>query len=182
MKLVAAAIAVALVAIASRARAVEREHHIGIDAGASVLVMSDKTDVGAGIGGHWAYGLSDAFNVMVEAAWSPVALGEKLQGLSTPRWRPASVVNAGAGVGYLLDVLQWVPYAGLLVCGYALGGGTIDHVQVRPGAALALGLDYRFGRSWAAGFAFRQHMLVTDASTYPSFTQFLARFEYTFGW
>ncbi|MDP9000795.1 MAG: porin family protein [Myxococcota bacterium] len=182
MKLVAAAIAAACVAIAPRARAVEHEHHAGVDGGVSMLAMNGKTDVGAGIGAHWAYGLSDAFNLMVEAAWSPVAPGEKVQGASTPRTRPASVGNAGAGVGYVLDVLRWVPYAGLLLSGYALGGGTMDRVQWRPGVTLALGLDYRFGRSWAGGFAFRQHMLVTDTSTYPSFTQFLARFEYTFGW
>jgi hypothetical protein len=180
VKSAATAITVAGVALASRAAAVEREHHLGIDAGGSVLVMRDKTDVGGGVGGHWAYGLSDAFNLMAEGAWSLVALGET--GASTPKTRPASVVSAGVGVGYVLDVLQWVPYAGLLVGGFALTGGTIDGARVLPGATIALGLDYRFARSWAAGFAFRQHMLVTEMATYPSFTHLFARFEYTWGW
>ena len=146
-----------------------------------MLVLSDKPDVGGGAGGHWAYGLTDAFNLMAEGAWSLAALGEKAQP-GTPRTRPASVINAGVGVGYVLDVLQWVPYAGLLAAGFAFGGGTISGVQVLPGATIALGLDYRLGRKWAAGFAFRQHLLVTEMSTYPSFTQVFARFEYTWGW
>jgi hypothetical protein len=170
------------VSLPSRAGAVEHEHHLGVDAGASMLVMSDKTDLGGGVGGHWAYGLNDAFNLMVEASWSLVALGEKVQSATTPRTRPSTVGNAGVGVGYVLDVLQWVPYAGLLVGGYALTGGTLDVSKIRPGAVLALGLDYRFGPSWAAGLAFRQHMLVTEVSTYPSFTQVFARLEYTWGW
>jgi hypothetical protein len=165
--------------LASGAAAVEREHHVGVDVGGSVLVMNDKTDVGGVVGGHWAYGLSDAFNLMAEGAWSLVSLGEKAQRAGT---HPSSVVNAGVGVGYVLDVLRWVPYAGLLAAGYALTGGTIGGVRVFPGATIALGLDYRFDRKWAAGFAFRQHMLLTEMSTYPSFTQLFARLEYTWGW
>jgi hypothetical protein len=182
VKSAAAAITIAGMALASRAAAVEREHHVGIDAGGSVLVMNDKTDVGGGVGGHWAYGLSDAFNLMAEGSWSLVALGEKVQVAGTQGTHPTSVVNAGVGVGYVLDVLRWVPYAGLLAAGYALAGGTIAGVKVRPGVTIALGLDYRFDRKWAAGFAFRQHMLVSEMSTYPSFTQLFARLEYTWGW
>jgi hypothetical protein len=104
-----------------------------------------------------------------------------VQGASTPRTRPAGLADATVGVGYVLDVLRWVPYAGVLVGGYALTGGTIAGTKVLPGAGFALGLDYRLGRSWAVGFAFRQHF-VTEPSTYPSFTQLFARFEYTWGW
>jgi hypothetical protein len=182
VKPAALAIALAGATLASRARAVEHEHHLGVETGAAILVMSDKTDVGAGVGGHWTFGLSDAFNLMVEGAWSLVALGERAKDAHTPRTRPASVANADVGIGYVLDVLQWVPYGGLLLGGYALGGGTIEGAKVLPGAEIALGLDYRFGPRWAAGFAFRQHMLFTEASTYPSYTQLFARWEYTWGW
>jgi hypothetical protein len=177
----AAAIAVAVVSLASPAWAVEREHHVGIDGGMSMLVMSDKTDVGGAIGGHWAYGLSDVFNLMGEATWSLVALGEKVQDVHTPRTRPTNVANVGFGMGYVFDVLQWVPYAGLLVGGCALLGGTLSHPTFLPAATAAVGLDYRFRRQWAAGVAFRQHFL-TDMNTYPSFTHIFARLEYTWGW
>jgi hypothetical protein len=169
-------------AFASAAGAVEREHHLGADLGGSMLVTSIKTDLGGGGGGHWTYGLTDAFNLMVEGAWSIVALGEKVPNTPGPRTRAATVANVDAGMGYVLDVGQWVPYAGGLVGGYALAAGNISGTKVLPGVGVALGLDYRLTRSWAAGLAFRQHFLVTEMSTYPSFTQLFARFEYTWGW
>jgi hypothetical protein len=170
------------VTAASRAQAVEREHHLGLDAGASMLVFGDKSspDVGGGAGAHWAYGLSDAFNLMVEAAWSLVALRES-HDPKTPTTRPTWAANANAGVGYVFDVLQWVPYAGILVGGYTLSGGTIHGVKVLPGVEFALGLDYRCSRRLALGVALRQHMM-SEVSTYPSFSQAFARLEYTWGW
>ena len=184
MKSTAVSIGVAIVGvtIASRAGAVERESHVGIDTGGAMLVMSDKTDVGLGLGGHWTYGLSDSLNLMGEAAWSQVAFGEKLESATTPRTRPAGVADAAFGVGYVLDVLRWVPYAGVLAGAYALAGGTLAALEVAPGGAIALGLDYRCGRSVAVGIAFREHFLLTKLSTYPSFTQVFARVEYTWGW
>jgi hypothetical protein len=170
-------------AYAAGAGAVEREHHLGVDAGYAMLVVADKStpDVGAGVGVHWTYGLSDAFNVIAEGGWSLLAIGEKAQGPSTPRTRPASITSAEVGVAYVFDVLQWVPWIGLLAGGYAFTGGTINGARILPGAAVGLGLDYRLSRSWAVGVSAHQHAF-TDASTYPSFTQFFARFEYTWGW
>jgi len=179
----AAAFAVAALTAARPAGAVEREQHVGVDAGGSLLVVSNHgTDVGAAFGGHYTYGLTDAFNLVAEAAWSPVAPGERPQGPGTPTTRPASVANADVGVAYVLDVLSWVPYGALLAGGYALAGGTIPDVRIMPGVAAGLGLDYRFGRSWAAGAAVRWHLLVTDPATYPTFMQLFARVEYTWGW
>jgi hypothetical protein len=179
---VAAAGLAVCVAAGPRAQAVEREHHLGVDAGASMLVFGDKStpDLGGGVGAHWAYGLSDAFNLMVEGAWSLVSLREA-RDAKTPTTRPTWVANTDVGLGYVFDVSQWVPYAGVLVGGYMLSGGTIRRVNVLPGVELALGLDYRFSRSLAAGLAFRQHMM-SEVSTYPSFTQAFARLEYTWGW
>ena len=42
-----------------------------------------------------------------------------------PWWEainPGSLTNVDVGVAYVFDVLQWVPYAGLLVGGYGLAG------------------------------------------------------------
>jgi hypothetical protein len=162
---------------------VEREHHLGVDLGGSMLVVSDKSspDVGPAIGAHYTYGLNDAFNLMVEGSWSLLALNEDVDSKSTPRTRPVWGANADVGIAYVFDVLQWVPYAGLLAGGYTFGGGTIPGTKVLAGAAFALGLDYRFSRSLCAGVSARQHM-VTDPNTYPSFTQLFAQVEYTWGW
>lgn len=179
---VAAALVVASVVFARPVFAVEREQQLGADLGGSMLIVSGKNapDVGGLVGTHWTYGISDALNLMVEAQWSLVALNEK-PSASTPPIRPLWAANADVGVGYVFDVLRWVPYAGVLAGGYDLSGGTIAGSKILLGAAIAIGCDYRFGRTLAAGIALRQHML-SDASTYPSFTQAFARLEYTWGW
>jgi hypothetical protein len=180
---VCAGAGVGLFAYAPSAGAVEREHHVGVDTGGAMLLIADKStpSVGAGVGAHWTYGLSDAFNLIVDGSWSLVAIGEKRLDANTPATRPATVTSLDAGIAYVLDVLRWVPWGGLMAGGYALGGGTISGTKFLPGIALALGLDYRISRSWAVGLSIRQHVL-SNASTYPSFTQTFARIEYTWGW
>jgi hypothetical protein len=170
--------------VAMPAGAVERENAIGVDAGGAILVVADKSaqDVGASIGLHYTYGLSDAFNLVADAGWSLVALNEGLTDPTTPHTRPTNVTNADAGLAYVLDVLRWVPWGAAEVGGYVLDGGTLDAAKVLPGVALAVGLDYRLNRSWSIGAEGREHLLFTDMSTYPSFLQLFARAEYVWGW
>jgi hypothetical protein len=181
----ALALGVACVVLAVPARAVEREHALGLDAGGAIFVVNDKSspDIGGSFGLHYTYGLSDAFNLVADAGWSLVALNETLTDpTTTPRTRPTNVTNANVGVAYVLDVLQWVPWGALEIGGYALQGGTIEGVKALPGAAVAVGLDYRLDRSWAIGVEAREHLLFTEMSTYPSFLQGLVRFQYVWGW
>jgi hypothetical protein len=181
---VALALAVASFVLQAPARAVEREHAIGVDAGGAILMVADKSspDIGASIGMHYTYGLSDAFNLVADAGWSLVALNERLTDPTTPHTRPTNTTNADVGLAYVLDVLQWVPWGALEAGGYALQGGSIDGVNLHPGAAIAIGLDYRLNRSWAIGVSAREHLLFTEMSTYPSFMQGFVRFEYVWGW
>ena len=181
---VALALAVASLVLAAPARAVEREHALGVNAGGAILMVADKSspDIGGSVGVHYTYGLSDAFNLVADAGWSLVALNEKLTDPTTPHTRPTNLTNADVGVAYVLDVLQWVPWGALEAGGYALQGGTIDGVKLLPGVAIAVGLDYRLNRSWAIGVTAREHLLIPDTSTYPSFLQGLVRFQYVWGW
>ncbi|MGD0676152.1 MAG: hypothetical protein ABSC94_12070 [Polyangiaceae bacterium] len=166
--------------LAARVEAVEREQQLGADAGPGILVAAGKTEVGGAIAIHWTYGLTDAFNLMLEASGSVLSL--RNEGDATHQ-RPGWILDADVGVGYVFDVLQWVPYAGVLVGGYGLSGGSLEGgTKILPGAVVALGLDYRLTRTVAVGVALRQHMLVTDTGNYPSFTQALARLETTWGW
>jgi hypothetical protein len=159
--------------IANSAGAVEREQHLGIDLGGNTLVLGGSgADTGGSVGAHWIYGLTDQFDLMIEGAWSVEALGG----------HPGSLINAGAGVSYVLDVLQWVPYVGVLAAGYDLMGSKIGGPKLLPGGVLALGLDYRLNREVELGVAVRENMLLTEVSTYPSFVQVFARLEYTWGW
>ena len=179
----ALATATAVLTLASSALAVEREHHLGVDLGGSALIIADKSsaDIGPAFGAHWAYGLSDAFNLMVEGGWSIASLRDK-PGPKIPNDRPAWIANADVGVGYVFDVLQWVPYVGILVGGEALSGGSLGGGKLLPNGVIAIGLDYRLSPRVALGAALRQQFTAIESSTYPSFTQAFARLEYTWGW
>ena len=170
----------AVVLGAPAARAVEREHHAGVDVG-GMVESNESPDVGASLGGHYAYGLTDQFNLMGEAGWTFVAQGTTAPGV-TPPHRPSGIWNADVGVSYVLDVLQWVPYAGVMVGADGLSGGSVPHETLLPDAVIALGIDYRFSRTLALGVAAREHMFLTALQSYPSFTQVLIRAEYTWGW
>jgi Outer membrane protein beta-barrel domain len=180
----AAVCGLAASAYATAAHAVEHENAIGVDVGPTIFIVQDKSspDIGGSFGFHYTYGISDAFNFVADAGWSLVALNETLTDPTTPRTRPTNITNANAGLAYVLDVLRWVPYGSIEFGGYALNGGTIGGTQVLPGFSLAVGLDYRISRMWAVGLELRQHMLFTDTSNYPSFSQALCRFEYVWGW
>lgn len=167
----------------STASARENEHQIGLDVGASMLKVDDKSTLsfGGGAGAHYVYGLNDTFNLLAEGSASLVSLKEDRESY-TPLTRPISVSHLAAGVAYTLDVMTWVPYFGVLAGGFVLGGGTLDHTLVLPGGQLALGLDYKLSHHWAVGVAYRQTMFLVKTSTYPSYSNFFARFEYAWGW
>jgi hypothetical protein len=180
---VAVAAASLAATLAAPARATEREHQLGADLGLSLLPIQDKStmDVGAGVGAHYSYGLTDQFNFMAEANGSIVALGQS-SGKGIPTTRPSTLTTAGVGLGYVLDITQWVPYFGVLLGAGMMTGGSLTSALFLPDAQIAVGLDYRLNRDWAFGVAGRQHMFVTELGEYPSYTTVTARFEYTWGW
>lgn len=175
----AAAGAVATLALgilwAGRAGAVEQEHQVGLELGVPMLVVNQPQAVnllGGSAGLHYTYGITDAINLVGDVGWSPLVGASSF----------SHVTNFNVGLAYVLDVLRWVPWGAAEAGGYGLSGAPIGGTQVLPGFALAVGCDYRFDRSWAAGIVLRQHMLFTDANNIPSFTQALLRVGYTFGW
>ena len=184
MKRTCACIAIAAASTcAANAGAVENQHHIGLDPQLALLKIDDKStlDVGAGLALHYAYGITDQLNFMGEASSSIVAAKQKQDDATSPHTRPAEVDNVSAGVGYVIDVIRYVPYVGVLAAGYRLGGGTLDKSLFVGGVELALGLDYQLSRSFAIGVAGRQHMLLTKMSTYPTYTTAVLRVEYMWG-
>ena len=182
MRLGAAAGLVVLLASAD-ASAFEHQHHLGVDGGVAFISIDQKPtlSVGGGGGVHYTYGLSDAFNLLVEGAFCPVALQEAVDPDPTKNNRPTMIENFGVGVAYTLDVLRWVPYVGVLASGFVLHGGSIDGARFEGGASLAVGLDYQLTRHVALGVAVRQHFLFTDFTNYPSYTQIFLRAEYVWG-
>ena len=176
-----APLALAITFASTQAAAIERQHHLGVGAGLSLLKIDDKPtlDVGGGLGVHYAYGVTDQFNFMLEGTSSLVARNVTE---TTPTTRPSTVESVAFGGSYVLDVLRWVPYVGILASGYGLTGGSLRQTKYIAGIQIAVGLDYQLTRSLAVGVAIRQHMLLSDASTYPTYTQAFLRTEYMWGW
>ncbi len=167
------------------ADAVEREHQVGIDAQfVSLKVANTATsNLGGGFGAHYSYGLTDQFNLMAEGGFAlHVVEPEVEKDKGAAPQQPKTIGHMGVGVGYVFDVLSWVPYIGLLGTGYWLGGGTRTDAGPAGGLAAALGIDYRASRKLAIGLAARQHFILSDFGTYPSWTSVGLRLSYTWGW
>jgi len=183
--LVAAALGFASVALTStHAYAIERQHHLGLAPALGILKIDGKSTTSTGIGGalHYAYGLTDAWNLSVEASSVIVAADQKQDFAYSPRNRPATVDHGAIGVGYVIDILRWVPYIGVHGGVYRLAGGTLDEALFLPGISLGAGLDYQLSRQFAVGAAVREHLMFSKLDTYPSYTTLLLRFEYMWGY
>jgi hypothetical protein len=150
--------------LAAQAFAFERQWHAGVDAGSATLSGQDAKS-GFGGGAHAAYGLTDAFNALLEVD------ATRHPGASATVW------SAGVGVAYTLDVTRAVPYAGLLVAAYDTTGANAVHFA--PGGQLALGLDYQLERNWAIGVQLRAHAIV--ASPVLTYTTAFLRAENVWG-
>ncbi len=167
------------------ALAFEKQHHFGGGIAPGLLsVDDDGLSPGLGLHTHYAYGLNDTFNFLVEggATFFPIkqaAVTDPKAPLPTPR--PSLLGNLAAGVVYNLDVVKFVPYGGILLGGYTLSGGGLDGVTIAGGAQLALGIDWHLSRKVGVGFGFRQHFLLTKMADYPSFSQVILRVEYKWG-
>ena len=176
------------------AGAVEKQHHIGVDAGMGILAVKQKDtpSIGGGFLAHYAYGLTDQWQIAIEGGYSIVSLGEQkdivVTDMSTmkmtklPNNRPAHLVQGSAGMNYVFDVLRWVPYAGIYATAFGMFGGNLPNPKFVMGGTLAVGLDYQFTRAFTAGLAVRQHFPFSDMDNYPSFTHVLLRAELVWGW
>jgi len=179
--------------LSRHARAGEHQHELGVDVGTSILAISDKAtpDVGAGFGVHYGYGITDQFNLLVEAQYALLSLGTPAAPMSmsasgapampTANNDPSQMWNADIGLTYVLDVLRWVPYFGALAGGYLLNGGGLPGSLILPGGEIVVGLDYLVTPKWAVGGEFSEHFLFTDMGVYTSYSTFFARTEFRWG-
>ncbi len=160
-----------------RARAVEQQWHVGAGVGGSGLEVGDTMHLGVGFGLDATYGLTDQFNLVAEVQTSRLVPGSDPD---VPHSRPSGLTSGAVGATYVLDVLRWVPYGGILLGGDLLSGGALPDAKGLATAQVALGLDYQLDRTWSVGVAAREHFYAT--STYSSFTTLFLRVEYAWGW
>jgi hypothetical protein len=180
----AAATGAATLCVSTSAHAIEKQHHIGAAPSFALLKTADTAAAaGAGIGAFYTYGITDQINFLGELSGSlhtvdRTPVDEKV---GVPKTRPTTAARASVGVAYVLDILRWVPYGGVLLSGAYLSGGTLAAPKIVPNVELALGLDYQFNRTTVVGLAVRQSFFVTVLPTYPSYTNFFLKFEYQWG-
>lgn len=178
--------ALLMLSTSREAGAVEHQHQLGLDPSLTLLkVENHPVTAGVGLGVHYTYGINDQWNVMAEGSFNVVNFTWSRDDSEDPNQSharsPISLSHVSAGIGYVIDVIRWVPYIGVLVGGYRLAGGDIDGSLFLPGIEAAAGLDYQFNRHWAAGIAGRQHVFVTALDEYPSFTTVMLRAQYQWG-
>jgi hypothetical protein len=161
----------------SAAQAYERQWHAGISLGYSYLATEAPLH---GLGGalHVTYGINDMFNAMVQLDVTADPSGSLLVG------------SASAGIGYVVDILQVVPYVGVMLGGYDLwttSGPCGADLQPschsgRLGASIPFGLDYTVTRSFNIGIAGRYHLLFLGPRTIDQMITAYARAEYVWGY
>jgi hypothetical protein len=170
--------------VPAKAHAIEGQHHLGLGPALGMLTVAGKSTVDTGVGGalHYDYGLTDQWNLSVEASSVIVAAKQRQDHPNSPHNRPATVDHAAVGIGYVIDILRWVPYLNAHAGMYRVAGGTLDNALFLPGLSIGLGLDYQLNRRFAVGLGFREHLMVTKLDTYGSYTTGLLRFEYMWGY
>src|SRR5262249_33676872 len=136
---------------------------------------SGATLHGFGGGLHLTYGINDTFNflVLADASVHPAATykGKGVDG---------AILGGGAvGVGYVFDVLQWVPYVGLAAGGYY--ELSPKDSGPRRGLLLPFGLDSQLSRSFALGAAGEYRLLLLDPEGVKQRFAAYLRAEYIWG-
>jgi opacity protein-like surface antigen len=169
LALALAALGGGVAALPGEAHAYERQWHSGASFGYA-LTTDDAALSGFAAGLHLAYGVNDSWNLMTEGSFA--------------HFGDVQVFQASAGAAYVLDVLEWVPYVGLL------GGGELIHLRsdgclsdcdaMRLGITVPAGLDYIVNRSLAVGVTTRYHLLLGDGAT--GYLTVGARAEYLWGY
>ena len=146
----AAALAFAL--SPASALAYEDQLAVGLDAGYAQVAGASG---GAGFGGgpQAKLGLDDTWNLFAAGlyAYHP---GDDLH-VSTP----------AAGVEYVFDVLQWIPYGGLGA--EVLWAARDGESGAEGGVQASLGVDYLAARSYSFGVTARWHAVLSDLQRFP---------------
>jgi hypothetical protein len=172
--LAAAGAAAAIAFAPSTAHAYEHQFHLGGSFGYVGLVGDNGA---SGLGGriNFDYGITDAINLMTRAEM----ISYPKQGVLVP--------SAAAGIGYVIDILQWVPYFGAMagvadiwtVSCPSTGKIACSHLP-KLDLEIPAGLDYLVSRRFAVGVVGRYQLLLLNGNALNSFGAFV-RAEYIWG-
>lgn len=163
----------AVATTSSRASATERQWRVGAELGYAMVALAEGSLSGFGGGVHATYGLTDAFNLR---AGGDVARFERAE--------PASYALAWsgtAGVEYVLDVFDWVPYVGATVGAMGIYKAA-ERSDLYLGAEIPVGLGYQLLPELLLGAEFRYRLLLMGTDVGPiSMLALLGHAELVFG-
>lgn len=191
--------AVLLLTFATPAHAFEKQWHLGLGLGAAA---AKEHSIGPAWNLYAAYGISDVFDVRVEAFASTNAgfvpdAAHPLSEQGRPTWNEF-FYGGKLALAYKIDVIEWIPYAGVTAgflgavprhyenLGAELAALEAEEPKARPFAKAQLtggaivGLDYAVSRNFGVGIAvFGDYAFGGGNGIYGSA---LLRGEYRFGW
>ncbi len=172
-RLVAAAAGMGLLLTTVPSGAVEGQWQAGLGAGWSSASWRGANYGGLAGGAHASYGLTDAFNLMLELGGSSHDVDARRPNLT--------LLHGVVGVAYTLDITRVVPYFGLLGGAYRASGVDLAKAETRFGLQGVLGADYYLSRTWALGAQLQYHFVTGNPTGAPDATV-LARASYVWGW
>jgi hypothetical protein len=161
--------------LAPRAFAFEKQWHVGGGLGVNAFADGESA-AGPALGVYGAYGLSDLFDLGIEVLGSRHVRDN----------RSFELVGISTGISYKLDVLSWIPYAGLELGYYRFLSETRPRAlpENEAGLSVDLGVDYVLSPSVGLGLKLRYHGFLHDfpasLGDAPLFTG-LVRAEYHWG-
>ena len=142
-------------------------------------LFGDQTSHGLGGGLHLSYGVAALVNLLagIEPRRLPVqSIAGEVE------------VSSRLGAAYVLDVLQFVPWAGaeigpagLVSMDPTCGPATEACSAFRVSLAIPFGLDYQVSRSFTVGLGGRFQVLLLGATPWETLGVF-ARAEYVWGY
>lgn len=158
--------------VTAPALAFDNQWHLGV--GAGMAAQERNPSLGAAFGVHGAYGLSDLFDARLEILNS---------------WHGSAPMGAALlGITYKLDVIQLIPWGGLVAGGYYFSDALTGKGRktFEPGGAALMGLDYAWSREWGASLALGMHFMpfIDDNRSIAAlrYTTLLLRIEHRWGW
>ena len=159
--------------VSPAARAWEGQWRLGGEVGYGLVGLPEGSLQGFLGGAHLTYGLSDAFNLRLDA---DVAAFDR-----PPPASYALLWNGTVGIEYVLDIFDLIPYVGLSTGPMGIFKQAERH-DLYLGIEIPAGLGYQVLPELAVGAEFRYRLLLlgTDVGPLPLLTV-LGRAEYVWG-
>ena len=142
----------ALLVAEGRAHAFEKQWHLGGGLGGT---LAQGYRVGPALNAYAAYGVSDVFDLRLEAIAAPATHAEKDAEPHPKAHTDHGTLLYGAklALAYKIDVIEWIPYAGPSVGFLGVTSPTAPYESVRPTVGGLVGLDYAMSRDFGLGVA-----------------------------